>query len=157
MNGPYGRAAGELWVNLYGASEVSTDLGDGRTVALRQDTQYPWDGTVELTVMEASGSPFSLVAAHSGLGPAVPRSPSMARRGRRRNPVPTVASSVSGRRVTALNFSCLCGYAASRLTPRWRRPVIRWLMHEVPWCIARRPADLPGIDEHHRPVRDAHH
>ncbi|MCY3659534.1 MAG: glycoside hydrolase family 127 protein [Caldilineaceae bacterium] len=57
----YGRAAGELWVNLYGASEVSTDLGDGRPVALRQDTQYPWDGTVELTVTEAPGSPFSLL------------------------------------------------------------------------------------------------
>ena len=50
-----------MWVNLYGASEVSTDLGDGRIVALRQDTQYPWDGTVELTVTEASGSPFSLL------------------------------------------------------------------------------------------------
>ena len=57
----YGRAAGELWVNLYGASEVRTDLGDGRTVALRQDTQYPWDGTVELTVTEAFGSSFSLL------------------------------------------------------------------------------------------------
>ncbi len=57
----YGRAAGELWVNLYGASEVSTDLGDGRTVGLRQDTQYPWDGTVELVVTEAPASPFSLL------------------------------------------------------------------------------------------------
>ena len=57
----YGRADGELWVNLYGASEVSTDLGDGRTVALRQVTQYPWDGTVELVVTEASASPFSLM------------------------------------------------------------------------------------------------
>ena len=57
----YGRAAGELWVNLYGASEVSTDRGDGRTVTLRQDTQYPWDGTVELEMTEVSASPFSLL------------------------------------------------------------------------------------------------
>ena len=57
----YGQAAGELWVNLYGASEVSTDLGDGQTVTLRQDTQYPWDGTVELEMTEVSASPFSLL------------------------------------------------------------------------------------------------
>ena len=48
-------------MNFYGASEVSTDLGDGRTVALRQDTQYPWDGTVELTVTEAPAVSFSLL------------------------------------------------------------------------------------------------
>ncbi len=56
----YGRATNELWVILYGASEVRTDLGDGQIVALHQQTQYPWSGEVELVITEAPDSPFAL-------------------------------------------------------------------------------------------------
>jgi len=39
----------QLFVNLYGASRVKTELG-GTSVTLEQDTDYPWHGTVRLRV-----------------------------------------------------------------------------------------------------------
>ena len=39
----------QLFVNLYGASRVKTELG-GTPVTLEQDTDYPWHGTVRLRV-----------------------------------------------------------------------------------------------------------
>ncbi|NIO14849.1 MAG: hypothetical protein GTO31_13405, partial [Xanthomonadales bacterium] len=48
-----------IWVNVYGASEVAWQLPDGRRFGLRQETDYPWSGTVEIEFTEAQG-PFSL-------------------------------------------------------------------------------------------------
>jgi DUF1680 family protein len=45
----YGLSPGALWVNLYLGS--ATDLQvDGHPLRLRQDTDYPWDGAVNLTL-----------------------------------------------------------------------------------------------------------
>jgi DUF1680 family protein len=42
-----------LWVHLYGGNTLSTILADGSPMKLTQQTDYPWDGRVTLTVQEA--------------------------------------------------------------------------------------------------------
>jgi len=49
-----------LWLNLYGASEFDGALLDGSLIALTQETNYPWDGAVTLTVREAPSARFVL-------------------------------------------------------------------------------------------------
>jgi hypothetical protein len=46
----YGIAPGELWVHLYGASTLDTRIPNGKRIAVTQDTDYPWDGTVRLRI-----------------------------------------------------------------------------------------------------------
>ncbi len=49
-----------VWVNLYGSNVLSTRLPDGSTVRLAQRTDYPWDGTVRITIGEAPTTEFSV-------------------------------------------------------------------------------------------------
>jgi len=42
-----------IWCHLYAANTAHIALPDGRSVALRQETDYPWDGDVTLTVEDA--------------------------------------------------------------------------------------------------------
>jgi DUF1680 family protein len=42
-----------VWVHLYGGSELDAGLEDGGRLRLRQETDYPWDGKVRITVVEA--------------------------------------------------------------------------------------------------------
>jgi len=49
-------AAGAVYVHLYADSRAALPLPDGRTVTLTQAANYPWDGTITLTV----GTPGSL-------------------------------------------------------------------------------------------------
>ncbi len=42
-----------IWCNLYGGSELETALADGSKVKLTQVTDYPWDGSVLLTIEQA--------------------------------------------------------------------------------------------------------
>lgn len=44
-----------LFVHLYSGSEIRADDGPGRRLSLREQSDYPWDGRIELTVLEASG------------------------------------------------------------------------------------------------------
>ena len=39
-----------LWVNLYMASSAEIKLDNGRTLKITQETRYPWDGAVKMTV-----------------------------------------------------------------------------------------------------------
>ena len=48
-----------VFVNLFIAGSGSIDLG-GRTVAITQETRYPWDGAVELTLAGETPGPFEL-------------------------------------------------------------------------------------------------
>lgn len=41
-----------LWFNLYGSNELSTKWKDG-TVRIKQETAYPWNGDIKLTVQQA--------------------------------------------------------------------------------------------------------
>jgi uncharacterized protein len=46
----YAQRGDALWVNLYMASNAEVKLDNGRTVNIAQDTRYPWDGRVKMTV-----------------------------------------------------------------------------------------------------------
>jgi DUF1680 family protein len=49
----YGISGDEIWVHLYAQGSANIDLGDGRTVAIRQETNYPWSGDIAI---ELNGS-----------------------------------------------------------------------------------------------------
>jgi len=49
-----------LVVNLYGGNELNTHLLDGSPLKLRQETDYPWDGAVKLTIEECKSAPFAI-------------------------------------------------------------------------------------------------
>jgi DUF1680 family protein len=56
----YAKADGKLDVNLYAAGEAAIELGGGKTVRLTQETNYPWDGKVRLTVATENPAAFDL-------------------------------------------------------------------------------------------------
>ncbi len=39
-----------VWVNLYGGNVLETEMLDGSKLKLTQETDYPWDGKIEITV-----------------------------------------------------------------------------------------------------------
>jgi DUF1680 family protein len=48
-----------LYVDMFVAGEAKIDLG-GKAVAIRQDTRYPWEGTIQLTIDPGSRREFAL-------------------------------------------------------------------------------------------------
>ncbi len=48
-------------VNLYGGNTLATKLQDGSKLKLKQETQYPWDGTVRITTESCKNTPFELL------------------------------------------------------------------------------------------------
>ncbi|TWT97680.1 Non-reducing end beta-L-arabinofuranosidase [Botrimarina colliarenosi] len=55
----YSKSPGALWVNLYGANTLETDI-DGETLRLRQETEYPWEGQIRFVIEEAPKKPVAL-------------------------------------------------------------------------------------------------
>ena len=55
----YGLADDAVWVHLYGGSRLQTEVAGGALV-LTQETDYPWDGTIVITLEEAPAEPFTL-------------------------------------------------------------------------------------------------
>lgn len=49
-----------LYLNLYGGNNLNTKLKDGSPLKLTQETNYPWDGSVKVTLQTAPKKPFSL-------------------------------------------------------------------------------------------------
>jgi uncharacterized protein len=49
-----------LWVNLYGANTIGTKLKDGSAISLQQQTDYPWNGKIVITVKKTAQNPFSM-------------------------------------------------------------------------------------------------
>ncbi|WP_207425269.1 glycoside hydrolase family 127 protein [Pedobacter sp. SYSU D00535] len=49
-----------LWLHLYGGNKLSTKLKDGSKLSLTQETGYPWNGNINLTIKETSAKPYSL-------------------------------------------------------------------------------------------------
>jgi len=49
-----------LWFNLYGGNNLSTTLADGSKVSLTQETDYPWDGKIKITMKESGGKAYSI-------------------------------------------------------------------------------------------------
>jgi DUF1680 family protein len=56
----YSKSTETLWVNLYGGSSLTTKLPGGETVKLTQETEYPWNGRVRLTISECKHGEFAL-------------------------------------------------------------------------------------------------
>lgn len=56
----YTTSADGLWVHLYAASEATCQLENGRSVAIVQETDYPWRGEVTLHLSSDSEQPFDL-------------------------------------------------------------------------------------------------
>lgn len=56
----YAKSADTIWVNLYGASELETDLPDVGKVKLAQETEYPWNGRVRIKILSAPEKDFTL-------------------------------------------------------------------------------------------------
>jgi len=51
-----------VWVHLYGGSRLQTRLADGSPLHLTQETDYPWNGQVKLTLgKEVPGEPFAVM------------------------------------------------------------------------------------------------
>ncbi len=46
----YARRGRTIYVNLFASGVAEIKLDDGRTVTLTQETRYPWDGAIRLTV-----------------------------------------------------------------------------------------------------------
>lgn len=49
-----------LWVNLYGGNRLSTRLENGEPIRLSQETDYPWNGKIVITLEEAPAQAFSV-------------------------------------------------------------------------------------------------
>ena len=47
-------------VNLYGGNKLSTNLLDGTALKLSQESMYPWEGQVKITVDECKQAPFEI-------------------------------------------------------------------------------------------------
>ena len=50
-----------VWVNLYGGNRLDTTLPDGSPLKLTQATDYPWDGTITLTVRQAPADALAVM------------------------------------------------------------------------------------------------
>lgn len=59
----YGIGQGEhggLWIHQFAGSTINTTLGDGASLALRQGTNFPWDGAVAISIETAPADDVSL-------------------------------------------------------------------------------------------------
>jgi len=50
-----------LWVNFYGANMLKTTLADGTHLDIVQQTDYPWDGRIKLTVNQPLEDNFAIM------------------------------------------------------------------------------------------------
>jgi uncharacterized protein len=56
----YAQEGGTLFVNLYAGNDAEIKLDDGRTVKMTQETRYPWDGAVKMTVNPGQAAKFTM-------------------------------------------------------------------------------------------------
>ncbi len=57
----YSLAENGLAVNLYGSNILDTNLLDGSALKLKQETNYPWEGAVGITIEECKQAPFEIL------------------------------------------------------------------------------------------------
>ncbi|HEV8282915.1 MAG TPA: glycoside hydrolase family 127 protein [Chitinophagaceae bacterium] len=60
--GSYMYSIGEdgLYMNLYGGNTLSTNLKDDSILKLEQQTNYPWDGNITITIKQAPDHPVAI-------------------------------------------------------------------------------------------------
>ncbi|AKP52262.1 aceric acid hydrolase [Cyclobacterium amurskyense] len=59
-NYAYALSDNGLVVNLYGSNELKTSLPNGSSLALKQETDYPWDGKIKLSIEKTGQDPFAI-------------------------------------------------------------------------------------------------
>ncbi|MGB5437000.1 MAG: beta-L-arabinofuranosidase domain-containing protein [Maribacter sp.] len=57
----YSKIENGIAVNLYGGNKLATTLVDGTSIKLSQESDYPWNGVVEITIEEAKSEPFEML------------------------------------------------------------------------------------------------
>ncbi|WP_435314779.1 glycoside hydrolase family 127 protein [Cellulophaga fucicola] len=57
----YSKSKNGIAVNLYGGNTLNTTLTDGSKIKLKQETAYPWDGDVKITMQECKNTPFDML------------------------------------------------------------------------------------------------
>ncbi|WP_298363551.1 beta-L-arabinofuranosidase domain-containing protein [uncultured Lutibacter sp.] len=57
----YSKSKNGISVNLYGGNKLKTTLLDGSKIELTQVTQYPWKGSVEITINKCKEEPFDIM------------------------------------------------------------------------------------------------
>jgi len=57
----YSLSENGLAVNLYGGNQLSTQLLDGSSLKLKQESGYPWDGAVKITIESCKAEPFEIM------------------------------------------------------------------------------------------------
>ncbi len=55
----YSKTDDAIWINLYGGNKLATSLMD-KPLKLTQQTNYPWDGRVRITIERCPASEFAL-------------------------------------------------------------------------------------------------
>jgi len=56
----YGVSSGAVWVNLYGANSLELGRPGGARLKLRQETAYPWDGRIRITIEQPDKGELAL-------------------------------------------------------------------------------------------------
>ena len=57
----YSLSENGIATNLYGANKLDTKLQDGSVIKLKQETQYPWDGNIKITIDECKNDAFDVL------------------------------------------------------------------------------------------------
>jgi DUF1680 family protein len=57
----YSLSDNAVWVNIYGSNELDTELPDGTPVKLVQESMYPWEGKVRITVQSPKKKDFAFM------------------------------------------------------------------------------------------------
>ena len=57
----YSLAENGIAVNLYGGNKLATKMLDGSEIILIQETQYPWEGQVKITLQKCKKEPFKVL------------------------------------------------------------------------------------------------
>ncbi len=51
----YSTSSEGVWIHQYASNQAKINLPDGNKVVLQQSTHYPWDGKVDIEILEAAG------------------------------------------------------------------------------------------------------
>lgn len=56
----YSLSKNGLWLNLYGGSQLFTTTKDGASIRLTEDTRYPWDGQIRISLEKMPRDSFTV-------------------------------------------------------------------------------------------------
>ncbi len=57
----YSLAENGIAVNLYGGNKLDTKMVDGSNIKVKQETNYPWDGNIKITIDECKAESFDFM------------------------------------------------------------------------------------------------